>query len=358
MNVITPRFVFKLVSCWLVVAGLCFGKDEVPFVAQEFRFSEPLPDVSAWAKANGGAIGSIEMATERKEMALGDEVVVLAELTKKSKRQQWLIRLRYVKPTSDELKEKPVQNYTLNVISGRAHPITWNPCALETEVVGPFVAGKKNDDPDRKKGRAVVFQELLANGFYGLPPWFKKLHDIKKQATEEERAVLNRNWWSFNKPHAPERLAIGQALTTKYGVTADEEYDYFTHWSSLLTFFGVIAETPGMRGVLFEACSISWASILWDMVRGQMPRPSFHGDAGPTMTGEKWGLGAETEVRTLPHSARLKSRRVIRFNLAVVEPRPPLANTAGIIGFAAMHPGHDDVHVMMRVVGAKAAAVN
>ncbi len=352
-----PRFVHKLVFVLAILGLASIGRSQGLAATPELRFSEPMPEVAIWAKANGWTLGVWQWAEGRSGMVLGDEVVVLVELTKMKKRQQWLIRLRAVEMNDGERKKHPVKKATLHVISGRAHELVLTSCAINTVVVGPFTAGQNERQPSEKFGRVVVGSEMLQLGFYGLGPWFTKLHNIKVRSTPEERIVFDKNWWSFGESHPAEQIAVGQRLASLYGVTSEEESIYYWWWGGLINFLNVIMKTPGMQDLFFETSAFSRPETLWDFALGRSINIYFTAQEGASMVGEKWGMGSGQQVRTLPHMAYLFGKPAVRFQLAVVEPRPPLVNTAGVIGLAAMRPDRDDVHVMLRVLSTTPAAV-
>ncbi len=354
------RFVFKLVCGWVFfgVVVMRTSADEIR-ATPEFRFSEPMAEAAAWAKKEGWNLGAWQWAEGRAgrgEPELGDEVVVLAELTKKTKRQQWLIRLRVAELNEKEReKAAKIPRASIYVITGRQHEFEPHVCVIASEVAGPFVVGKKYERMVVKQGRALVGRQILAHGFYELGPWFTRLHDIKTRATPEQRAVFEKGWFRWQKPHDAPVLDVGRSLVMTYGVTERDELNYAMHWVGLMNYLGILIETPAMDDVLFEASTFSVAEILWNLALRRKLAPRFQGQEGAVLDGGKWGLGAGSEVRTLPHTAQIFGKPAMRFQIAVVEPKPPLATTAGVIGFAAMRPDRDDVHVMLRVLSGRAA---
>ncbi len=353
MNVITPRFVFKLVSCWLVVAGLCFGKDEVPYVAPEFRFSEPLAETVAWAQKNGWYLSGVVMADGRTNAQSGDEVIALAELTEKERRKQWLIRLRMEDMNEDEKGSYQAVSWPVHVITGRVVQMSSSPRVMVSEVVGPFKAGDDGSGLRPKSARSIVKEEYLRAGFYRLGPWFSKWHEIKQRASEEEKALFLRPWWSDNKPHGEEVVRRGRKLI-EYGVTSEDEQTYLMHWPALEEFFQCMRSAPGIKTVVFEVSDMTYFDLAWNFMLRRNPDPKFDGREGPGLNAVNWPLAGNIPVRSLPYRMSVFGKEVIDFNLAVVPPRPPLLNTAGVLGMAAKRPSGKGPHLMVRLISAKA----
>ncbi|MBC7852306.1 MAG: hypothetical protein IAF94_02630, partial [Pirellulaceae bacterium] len=106
----------------------------------------PSPAALACAKANGLALGSIELAGATAESRPGDRLTVLFTIHEGADTRQWVAEFRATALTDREARSKPgsglgllgVFQSSLKTDTGHEYSFPQTPAALEVRTFGPF----------------------------------------------------------------------------------------------------------------------------------------------------------------------------------------------------------------------------
>jgi hypothetical protein len=345
--------VFGLTMCPAMSAAKVAGP-----VVPEFWFSEPVPALAA-------AAGAAEMATDgfapepsRTGLARGDAVTALVEHVDGTKRRQWIVLL-----AGSELSEKdralpPASGMRLFTSTGNELRYAGSRAALAIHVIGPFnvvPGGTKRDIQAPKDiwSRALVNSEFLQLGFAQGTSTFMRLRDarVARAGTTEDGG----EWSAQGTPYPEAEIAAARAMAETIGITAEDERAVFAVAPALQGFFGVAARTPGLSGILVTVVDIP----MWSIIArgGKMPNISFDNILPITARTDpqRWGLDAGVDAYETAFVFRLNDRPALVLRLAVVNPRPPLVASAGIVGLVAGRPDGKGPRLMIRLLASRLA---
>jgi hypothetical protein len=278
----------------------------------------------------GMPVGPLALALEPGAPRFGDGVVALITFFKGKTQKQWLVQFEIDQFNDDEEKKTPgSMKVSIWMTSGEARRkfdfSSTATFALKIRALGPYTtlpynpktAAKSAED---KTARVQVGPELLAIGL--------------------DRA-------------AQVMMKQGATVETLLEKIADEEEARlaFGSWVSIMQFFSIAQETPGLKEIVLEVVDLP---SVWSFAR-RLGKINVWFASGPqslaVVDPAGWNLPALPFYR-YPFGLTLNEKPAVYLSFFVTAPQPPLLTTAGIVGFTAQSPSHPDKHMLVQIVAA------
>jgi hypothetical protein len=324
--------------------------------APEFRSLDPLPALVEAARAAGMTVNETASVAARGRMAPGDAVTVLVNLSEGDELKQWLVDIEASR-LQDSEKQRPASVARFFSNTGREHRFGSEPAALALRVLGPLTAadlGKKaSTHPDVKRGWAVVSADYLGLGLDRVPATMLRVRALR----EADPTLPSGRLALGPSPFPPAVVAETRRGADAVGITEADERATAGSFLALGEFFQIAASTPGLADVLKNVIDVPW----WSIVRsgGKTPAIAFEMLPGAAkLESREWTsfVAEQSGAYALPLELRLNGKPALRFQMAVVSPRPPLLVSAGIVGLSAARPNGKGPALMLRVIGTRLGA--
>jgi hypothetical protein len=222
---------------------------------------------------------------------------------------------------------------------------------MAIHVLGPFSQAKGSASAKDTWSGALINTQFLGLGLDAIPAFISRtqLMAAHDPSFKGKRFSIQTGSAAF----PPEQIASNRAAMESYAVTAAEERSFAGGPPALMDFFNIASLTPGVRDILFEAVNIPWLKLA---AHGGQFQVNFDFMAPfEKLSASDWGLPPETQVYSMGLRISLFEKPALVCRLALTNPRVPLLNCAGIVGFAAMRPNGKGPHLMIRVMAAKPA---
>jgi hypothetical protein len=327
-------------------------------VVPEFWFPEPAPALIAAAQAADVALAGREYDPARAGLAQGDAVTLLIEHIEAGKRRQWIVVL-----VGSELSEKgralaPLPDMRLYTAAGNELNFAGTRAALAIRVLGPVLVEDESRSLRERPPPSDVPARVLVNGDF-LRLGFARAEAAMQRVREAQFARQGENAAEFiltarDTPLPEEVVARGRAAAAELGITKDDEQAIFGSSPALTEFFNVAGRTPGVNGIVKSVIDIPVWSILARGGRGPDVKIKNFGSARINPA-RRFGVDDSTEVYERAFLLELNRRPALCCRMAVVEPHPPLAASAGILAFAAGRPDGKGPRLMIRLIASKLA---
>jgi hypothetical protein len=323
----------------------------------EFRQLAPSPSIRSAAEASKIILEGIEPPLERTTLSIGDQVTALVSLTEGTKVKQWAIALEAVEANEKE-KQNRSQPMVFHTSTGHVLRFGSERAALAIRTLGPLTAadaGRIAAAPPMKLARATVDIDFLALGLHQpavMAESFRKARagkpELPPQRPEEGLQI-------GMEPFPQEKVAASRKAAEAVGLTESNERSIIGSVLALVQFFQIASQTPGLQEVVKSVIDIPW----WSIIRsgGKMPGINLNMmDVHRRLNAAPWGVRADLEVWTVGCVLKLNDQPALVCQLAVLEPRPPLLPSAGIIGLAAARPNGKGPVLTLQIVAARGAA--
>lgn len=337
-----------------IMAGAAWAADGPPS-PPEFRRLPPLPVVEQAANAAKIPLTGWREAAGRDVLRIGDAVIALVSVSEGQNLEQRILVLESAAPNAVMTKKQPGDRQA-RLYSSSGYEFVFGSERIEMEVtmVGPLKAadaGKKAATaPAVQRRRIGVAGDYLSLGLDRIPATALRVRAAKAADSSLPTGALN----IAPAPFPAEKTGPARAVAEKVGITEADERALAGSVLSLVEFFQITAQTPGLQDVLKSVLDVPWWSILRS--GGKMPQISF--DALPghrELVAGDWGLPADTKIYSYPLLLNLNDKPALLFQLAVVAPRPPLRVSAGIVGLAAGRPNGKGPVLTLQVVATRTA---
>lgn len=279
---------------------------------------QPLPGVVRCAEVQGIPVEGFELAGDRGLARPGDRLTVLFSVQDGPATRQWLAEFRAAAPTDREAKSKPgsglgllgLFHSSLKTDTGHEYSFPQSPAALELRTFGPFGGA---DAAGEVRARVLATREYLAQG---LAPMAEI--ELRLRAAGKKNPGLS---FLFRPRFSREQMAAATARARDAGFTEADERQYAEGFFALVQFASLAFRTPGIAAITREMLdsptlfSGGFVNLVWPAMQLE--------------PGSAWGLPGARIFR-VPYN--LHSRTEAKGSLFITAPRPPLQNTAGIIG--------------------------
>ena len=305
--------------------------------------------VPALEKASMPAAG-ITLAADGVGTHKGDTVTVLAQATDKKGVRQWAVTLSIndIKP-EERLLRSPALTMHLN--TGRK--VEFSPSPYEgmlIHVLGPYTGTKGASGAKDIWSGSLINPQYLGLGIDRTAAFWMRieqsaLHDPSLKGQHFSLSIST-------NPFPAEQIDMNRIWIDRLAITEAEDRAYAGFLPSMMDFFGIASQTPGVKDIIYEALDIPWWSIAAH--GGRITETNFELLAPfSEMPAADWGLPAEIHVYSLGLRLHLQGKPALNCRLALTEPRVPLLNSAGIVGIAAMRPDGKGPRLMIRVMAGK-----
>ena len=285
---------------------------------------------------------------------INDTVTILAQSSERNSVRQWavVLSLSDIKP-----EEKLMHSPAFTVYLGNGNQVDFPESGFEgmlIHVFGPF-----SNTKGASRAKDIWSGSLVNPAFLGLG-----MHDTAKLFARASELARNDPTFAgpnfaFDAGPAPfpeSKVAVQRAGLAPLNVTREEERAFAGMVPAFMDFFRIASQTPGVRDIIFEAADIPWWSIAAKGGRITDTRFELIGPFGVLSPGD-WGLPEGASVYSMGLLLRLQGKPALVCRLALTTPSPPLLNTAGIIGIAAMRPDGKGPRVMFRVMAGRLAHI-
>jgi len=280
----------------------------------------------------------------------GDLVTILAQIGERSRLRQWAIVLRRedLKPEEEKLRSPALTVYVSN-----GHEVTFDASRftrMSIQVFGPFSPTKGPTRVKQITSETLVNPAFLGLGLDGTPQLWRRLINEPRPGQGSPPRELSLDISS--KPFTPEKIAEHQAALEGFAIKPAEERAYAGFLPAMMDFFNIARQTRGVRDIIFEVADLPWWSLLKQ--GGRIDDTHFE-IIGPfqKLQSRDWGLSDEVNVYSMGLVLRLEGKPTLVGRIAVTAPRPPLLNTAGIVGISAMRPDGHGPQLMFRVMAGR-----
>lgn len=166
--------------------------------------------------------------------------------------------------------------------------------------------------------------------------------------------------WLSLTPRPPRRAdpEFRARFAAEAGLTDESERAVAASVPMLAEFSRVIAETPGLREVLFTVVE---KPSIWSIVSrfGRIDSSfQFHsGDVVPSM-GPPTGFAGIGRSYVVPFTFSINNRAALACTTLVAEPLPPLRMCGGIVALVAESPVRPGARLIVRVIASRAGAAS
>jgi hypothetical protein len=307
------RLVLALLAA--VATQLAWGAAEPPGPTD----IKPGPAVAQIATEHGLPVDGFELAGTPEPGTPGDRVTVLFTIMEGGKSRQWLSEFSSVSLTAREAKSKPDAGLgilswllrSLKTDTGHEFSFSQSPAALVIRTFGPFDGSNKTD---------AVTTHVLATREY-LEHGLAQMCEIETRLHEAGLADPHVSFLS-NPSYSKEQIAATKQRASAANFTEEDERAFAEGYLALVQFLAMAFKTPGtdaFMGEMFDQPSIfsGGSYIIPDWSKLQL------------LDGSDWGLPTARVFR-VPYY--LQSKTKAGGFLFLTAPRPPLQNTAGIVG--------------------------
>jgi hypothetical protein len=354
-------FAVRTVSPLLVLLLCCShcisAADTVPL--PEFCFPLPAPVVEQAAQKAGIALAGFDAPAGRSELRRGDTITALVDLVEGRTVRQWVVVIVGKDLTEEEKRGPLPEAIRLFTSTGNEYKFASERAAVAIHTLGPYRVSEKNERAASRQAKdtwsgTLVDPSYLGLGFDQVCRLDVRVAEVSRRMVEATRQDVTFNFSAAPVPFSADKIAAAKASLRKFALTAAEERAMVGSVPALYAFFGIVLNTPGLQDVLSCVVDIPWFSILAH--GGKMPRADIRTTGGgQRLNSSQWGLPANQEVYSSPFELHLNGKAALICQLAVVEPRPPLLTSAGIVGLAAHRPDGKGPQLMIRVLSARCA---
>ena len=284
----------------------------------------PNPGVRSYATAHAIPLAGFDLAPEGETARPNDRLTVLFTVQAGAMSRQWLGEFRAAALTEREAKSKPDTGLgllsifvsSLNTDPGHSFSFDQLPAVLEIRTCGPFDGGNSVNptaEPAAISARVSATRGYLA---HGLAPMGEI--ELRLRAAGNKNPGLS---FMYRPKYSPEQLAASTARALEAGFTEEDERVYAEGIFALVQFASLAFRTDGVGTIMSEIADsptlFSGAFVNLDWSKLQLEE------------GDDWGMPAARVFR-LPYTLLSKTKAGGIF--FITAPRPPLQNTAGIIG--------------------------
>lgn len=357
LHSLASLFLLPVLACVLNAAGEAVAlATPVPSLTEVPLHVEALED---WHRA-GFTPGCIQLFdTKAPSFRKGDVLTYqVTALEADGAQRQWLVGLFANPGETKSTNEIPGQHYycstgrEVNLPGGKSE-------ALAIRIAGPSLrhaTEMRRSFKDIWSG-AEVGGDYMRQGLAGLPREFLR---ISQQAADEQSRGLSAPRHPLGvgtSPFSPELLAQGRVMRDHFAITEEEDRAHAMFLPAVNSFFGVMANTLGVRDLFFEVVKLPKWKFLMHGGRLSQVEVDFilTNEVWPS---EQWGLPPGGEVNGIAFRVRLYGEPAVLVHLAVTDPKPPLYLGAGIVAFSAVRPDGKGTVVNVRLVSAAGPASN
>ena len=344
-----------IVFCWLIVLiGLSAGTRvqglaaEHPHPLPEFTPVQWLP--TAASVLDQASLSSTGISLGQGHHRRGDTVTILAQIEERTRLRQWAIVLRRedLKPEEEKLRSPALTVYVSN-----GHKVTFDASKftrVSIQVFGPFSPTNRSTRVKQITSETLVNPAFLGLGLDGTARLWRRLINDPRPAPRSTPRELSLDISS--KPFSPEKIAEHQAALEGLAIVPAEERAYAGFLPAMMDFFNIARQTGGVRDIIFEVADLPWWSLLKQ--GGRIDDTHFE-ILGPfqKLPSHDWGLSDQVTVYSMGLVLRLEGKPTLAGRIAVTAPRPPLLNTAGIVGITAMRPDGQGPQLTFRVMAGR-----
>jgi hypothetical protein len=313
--------------------------------APDFIFLAPSARAVESARQAGIPVERFEGFANRTEMRSGDALAALVTLTEDDASTQWLVYFEVDALSDEEKKRSLPKPATMYTSTGQKFEFS-GATALAIRVEGPFEAAEKGKKKNSSKAPEKRARVLVNSAYLGLG--FDRMARTEIQISKGGSGL---NYGCSFQPFTSEQVALGKKAVEGFNLTEEDEKAFAASLPAMMEFFQTILQTPGLDEIARKVVDIPWWSIVRNAGHGLDVgfafQPASETDPVP------WSFPASTRTYSLPFIAYLFGKPALACRLAVVEPRPPLKTTAGVIGLAAGKPDGRGPRLMIRLVASR-----
>lgn len=346
------RWRIGVVGLILVSLARAATEEQPPRPPPEFRRLAPLPAIREAAAVAGLAWSGLAAPQARTGMQPGDSVTVLVSLTKGAELKQWLIRLAMEQPTAGgPLRGHAAARFFTS--TGHQFRFSGGTAGIQITMIGPLGASdagrRAATAPDVKRQRVQVSADFLALGLERTPAVALRVRALRAARPDLRRGNLSIG----NQPFPPDVVARDAPRAAEAGITEADERSIIGSVLALQEFFQLTSHTPGLQDVLRSVLDIPWWSIL--RAGGNVDLNLRGLPFERELNAVEWGLPTTEKAYASPFLLLINGQPALRFQLALVAPKPPLVVSAGIVGLAAVGPDGTGPVLTFQVVSSQAS---
>jgi hypothetical protein len=314
--------------------------------------------VAQAAQKAGIAFAAYDAPAGRSESRRGDTITALVDLTEGTTVRQWVVVLAADDLTAEEKRLPVAKGVRLFTTTGNEYEFASAWSAVSIQTLGPYLPRAKDErsairQAKNTRSRAFANAAFLGIGFKRACRLSVRVNEVGSRLAERTGKPVTFEFASGTAPYTAERVAESRASLRDFALTADEERAMVGSAPALLAFYEVVQRTPGLRDVLSCVVDVPWFSILAH--GGKAPAANIRSLSSQRLDPAPWGLSADHEIYSYPFILELNGKAALICQMAVVEARPPLLTSAGIVGLAARRPDGQGPQLMIRVVSARCA---
>jgi hypothetical protein len=352
--------VFRLVSTvrmggvlWMavIVLGVSLVRGEVnktePVFVPAFRDEVPFATTLAGAREANLPLDAIRVGEAAAQMAPDDSVTALVSHVEEGRSRQWIVHL-VMQPLKEKERTMHFPEWVLHTSTGRELRFGGEAAAIAIRVLGPYEEGPNG----ARKARDVWSGTVVNAHFLGLG-LHRSGEITAKLRAGDPTGIEKPSGFTLSagpKPYPRDVVEPNRAIAASLGLEEAHERAFLGTFPALAAFFEVISRTKGFEEILRSVLDVSW----WSLIRagGQVSPSISIVDSVTEIEAGRWNLPPELKLYGLKIRLTLNDRAALACSLAVTEPRPPLATSAGVVALAAQRPDGKGPHLMIRLLNA------
>jgi hypothetical protein len=277
---------------------------------------------------------------------------MLVALDEGPRHSQWLVRLRGPLSADSSEKRQSRRETVVYAPDGRAIRFPGKPERYSVLALGPWQSEQPATPIPEREALVVMNAGFLDERMVEAAAFMFRAGRARK----EGRLRMDEMFTLLPRP--PDRVdpAFRARFASEAGLTDESERAVAASVPMLAEFSRVIAETPGLREVLFTVVE---KPSVWSVVSrlGRIDSSfQFHsGDVVPSM-GAPTGFAGIGRSYVVPFTFSINGRAALDCTMLVAEPRPPLRLCGGIVAVVAESPQRPGARLIVRVIAARAGA--
>jgi len=282
----------------------------------------------------------------------GDTVVLLVVLDERVRQTQWLVQLRGPVRVEAAGSERAGRDTVLYAMDGREIRFAARRETYEVVTLGPVRSDRPDAAVPRHREEVAMNASFLDEAFERAAQFMLRTGLARREGRigpDELFSVLP------SRPRKPD-AAARERFVTEVGLTEADERSIAATVPMLSEFARIMAETPGLREVLF---SVMEKPSLWSIVSrfGRLEADfRFRSSEVGVSTGSPLGFEGAGVCYVVPFDFIVNGTRTLDCTTLVARGHPPLRLCGGVVAVVASSPEKPDVRLVARVIAARPGA--
>ncbi|WP_221030310.1 hypothetical protein [Actomonas aquatica] len=299
--------------------------------------------VVALAEREGLPLTGVTVAgAGRERPEAGDRAVVLISMRDDDEVEQWLAEFRLAELNAEEAAQvasADVEPLSIYTSTGSHYTFERDLVAVEVTVWGPLDQDEGRIERalakvTREQARFLVNAEFLQVGLDRAAGTILRLRDDTGRVGISMR----------NTPFPEEEARATRAELEERGVREEDVRSVVGSLPALVEFFGIAAQTPGLKGILFEVVDVPW----WALVKGLGSV-----NANINLDGNRLRRVPETAASfVVPFAVELNGVAALTVELVAQPPKAPASVLAGVTAVYAGRPKGGGKRVSIQLLAA------